>query len=218
MRLLLVEDDAQLGESLKTALERASFAVDWEREGRHIASQVALARYDAVVLDLGLPGRSGLEILGEMRSAGDLTPVLVLTARDTLRDKLAGFESGADDYLTKPFEVEELLVRLRALIRRASKVADLVIQCGAVRLAPDERRAWLGDNEVELTATELALLEVLMRNAGAFVSKHRIYESLYDWDRDVDPSVLHVYVSRLRKLFGADFIETLRGVGYRVRK
>ena len=218
MRLLLVEDDAHLGESLETALKRANFAVDWEREGTHIASQVGMGNYDAVVLDLGLPGKSGLEILRELREGGDLTPVLILTARDTLQDKLSGFETGADDYLTKPFEVEELLVRLRALIRRNSKVADLVIQCGDVRLAPDQRQAWLRDEEIELTATELALLETLMRNAGTFVSKHRIYESLYDWDKEVDTSVLHVYISRLRKLFGAEFIETLRGVGYRVRK
>ena len=218
MRLLLVEDDAQLGESLETALKRGNFAVDWERDGTHIASQVEIGSYDAVVLDLGLPGKSGLEILGELRTAGDLTPVLILTARDTLQDKLSGFETGADDYLTKPFEIEELLVRLRALIRRNSKVADLVIQCGDVKLAPDQRLAWLRDEEIELTATELALLEILMRNAGTFVSKHRIYEGLYDWDKEVDSSVLHVYISRLRKLFGAEFIETLRGVGYRVRQ
>ena len=177
-----------------------------------------MSTYDAVVLDLGLPGKSGIEVLREMREAGNLTPVLILTARDTLQDKLTGFETGADDYLTKPFEIEELLVRLRALIRRNSKVADVIIQCGDVRLAPDQRQAWLKDREIELTATELALLETLMRNAGTFVSKHRIYESLYDWDKEVDTSVLHVYISRLRKLFGADFIETLRGVGYRVRK
>ena len=218
MRLLLVEDDAQLGESLETALKRANFAVDWERDGTHIAAQIDVANYDAVVLDVGLPGKTGLEIMRELRGGGDLTPVLLLTARDTLEDKLAGFESGADDYLTKPFEVEELLVRLRALIRRNSKVADLVIQCGNVKLAPDQRQAWIGENEVELTATELGLLEILMRNAGTFVSKHRIYEGLYDWDKEVDSSVLHVYISRLRKLFGAEFIETLRGVGYRVRK
>lgn len=218
MRLLLVEDDVQLGESLETALKRASFAVDWERDGSHIAAQVGMSNYDAVVLDLGLPGKSGLEILKELRTAGDLTPVLILSARDTLQDKLSGFETGADDYLTKPFEVEELLVRLRALIRRNSKVADLVIHCGEVKLAPDQRQAWLNDEEIDLTATELALLEILMRNAGTFVSKHRIYESLYDWDQEVDTSVLHVYISRLRKLFGAAFIETLRGVGYRVRK
>jgi len=218
MRLLLVEDDAQLGESLDTALRRGGFAVDWERDGSHIANQVSISNYDAVVLDLGLPGKSGLEILKELREAGDLTPVLVLTARDTLQDKLAGFETGADDYLTKPFETQELLVRLRALIRRNSKVTDVVIQCGNVRLAPDQRQAWLEEREIELTATELALLEILMRNAGTFVSKHRIYEGLYNWDKEVDTSVLHVYISRLRKLFGAEFIETLRGVGYRVRQ
>jgi len=218
MRLLLVEDDAHLGESLKTALERSGFAVDWERDGAHIASQVRLGSYDAVVLDVGLPGKSGLKILAELRAGGDGTPVLILTARDTLRDKLAGFESGADDYLTKPFEADELLARLRALIRRNSKVQDLVLECGPVRLAPEQRQAWLRGGEVDLTATEFALLETLMRNAGTFVSKHRIYESLYAWDREVDTSVLHVYISRLRKLFGADFIETLRGVGYRVRK
>lgn len=218
MRLLLVEDDVQLGESLETALKRGNFAVDWERDGTHIAAQIELGSYDAVVLDLGLPGKSGLEILKGLRETGNLTPVLILTARDTLQDKLSGFEIGADDYLTKPFEVEELLVRLRALIRRNSKIADLVIQCGEVKLAPDQRQAWLADREVDLTATELALLEILMRNAGTFVSKHRIYESLYDWDKEVDNSVLHVYISRLRKLFGAGFIETLRGVGYRVRQ
>jgi DNA-binding response OmpR family regulator len=218
MRLLLVEDDVQLGESLETALKQAGFAVDWEREGDHIAAQVTMSRYDAVVLDLGLPGKSGLEILAELRNSGNLTPVVILTARDTLQDKLTGFKTGADDYLTKPFEIEELLVRIRALIRRNSKVADLVIQCGPVKLAPDQRQAWLNDIEIDLTATELGLLEILMRNAGTFVSKHRIYESLYNWDKEVDTSVLHVYISRLRKLFGAEFIETLRGVGYRVRK
>lgn len=218
MRILLVEDSYQLGESLVTTLRRESFAVDWEQRGSAISSQVELGYYDLLILDLGLPDKSGLEVLEELRSAGKTTPVLILTARDTLEDKLAGFRFGADDYITKPFEVDELMARIRALIRRNSPVSELVLKSGIVSLAPEKRQTFLGEKEVELTATEFVLLELLMRNAGTFVSKHRLYEGLYDWGAEVDSSILHVYISRLRKLFGSEFIETLRGVGYRVKK
>lgn len=218
MRILLVEDDRHLGASLHRALMLGGYACDWIKDGAQVLSVLGSTHFDLLVLDIGLPGRSGLEILREIRSRRIQIPVLLLTARDTVEDKVDGLDSGADDYLTKPFELEELHARIRVLLRRYSDVDQNILQCGKVRLDCKEREVSLDNAPVELTATETAILEMLMRNGGHYVSTKRLEDSIYSWGREVESNTVQVYISRLRKRFGNDFIENKRGVGYRVSK
>jgi DNA-binding response OmpR family regulator len=219
MRVLLVEDDPVLGETLKTDLQRAGFALDWARDGidgEHLGMEEP---YDAAVLDLGLPGRPGLEVLAHWRRAGRELPVLILTARDAWHEKVAGFKAGADDYLGKPFHVEELVARLNALMRRASGNAGGVLEVQGLRL-DEERQVVLGDggNETPLTATEFRLLRYFMLNPDKVLSKNRLTEHVYDFDSDKDSNVIEVYVRRLRQKLGEGWIHTRRGQGYVFRR
>lgn len=218
MRILLVEDDYQLGESLKSALMMENYAVDLEQDGAQVIPMLQAGDYDLMVLDLGLPNVSGDEILKKLRASNDPLPILVLTARDSTEDKVAGFDLGADDYLTKPFEMEELFARLRSLLRRSVGRARPVLVSGDVELDPKEKLVTKGGEMVTLTAKEFSVLEALMSRAGRFVSKSRLEEGMYAWGDEVGSNTVEVYISRLRKYFGSDFIETLRGVGYRVKK
>jgi len=218
MRVLLVEDDYQLGESLKSALCLENYAVDLETDGAKVIPMLAAGDYDMMVLDLGLPNISGDEILKKIRAADDPLPVLVLTARNTTEDKIESLDLGADDYLTKPFDIDELFARLRSLIRRSSGRARPVLISGDVELEPKEKIVKQAGNTVILTAKELSILEALMSKPGRFVSKSRLEESMYTWGDEIESNTVEVYISRLRKYFGRDFIETLRSVGYRVKK
>ncbi len=218
MRLLLVEDDAMIGASVQDGLRQDGFAVDWVRDGN--AAELALAneRYDLVLLDLGLPGKSGLDVLAALRKRGSVVPVLILTARDAVGDRVKGLDSGADDYLVKPFDLDELAARVRALLRRQAGRAEPVIRHGELALNPATHEATLRGAALTLTAREFALLEALLERPGAILSKAQLEERLYGWNEEVESNTVEVYVHSLRKKLGADFIRNVRGVGYMIPK
>jgi two-component system response regulator QseB len=214
MRLLLVEDDAMLGESVRRALRNEGHAVDWVQDGQ--AAELALAgeAYDALLLDLGLPRKGGLDVLRGLRRRGDRTPVLVLTAQDAVRERVAGLDAGADDYLVKPFDVHELAARLRALQRRSAGRAEPVIEHGPIVLNPATHEVLLDGAPVALTAREFSLLHALLEHPGRPVSRARLEERLYGWEEQVESNAVEVHVHSLRRKLGAGWIKTLRGVGY----
>ena len=216
MRILLVEDDIQLGESLEAALRLEQYAVDWIRSGDPVRATLSATPYDLLILDLGLPGVPGMQVLRQLRSDKHLLPVLLLTARNTLADKVDGLDSGADDYLTKPFEMDELFARVRSLLRRKGDNKTQQLQAAGITLDPVDKLVTYNSEPVTLTAREFAILEILIRNAGRFVSRARLEEGIYSWGEEVGSNTVEVYVSRLRKRFGSDSIETMRGVGYRI--
>ena len=214
MRILVVEDDLLIGDGLKAGLSQLGFAVDWFRQGREGLAALTAAPFDAVVLDLGLPGMDGMDILSAWRKAGQDVPVLVLTARDALDDRLKGLDAGADDYLVKPFALSEVAARLRALIRRRHGQTSNRLSHGRVSLDPVARAAWLGEVPLELTARELALLELLLSSKDRVLPRELIEEKLYGWGQELESNAVEVYVHHLRKKLGAAFIRTQRGVGY----
>ena len=221
MRILLVEDDQQLGESLEAALSleliaSGQYAVDWLRSGEPVRAALSATPYDLLILDLGLPGVPGMQVLRQLRSDKHTLPVLLLTARNTLADKVDVLDAGADDYLTKPFEMDELFARTRSLLRRKGELKTPRLEAAGITLDPVDRRVDFDGEEVVLTAREFAILEILLRNAGRFVSRARLEEGIYSWGEEVGSNTVEVYVSRLRKRFGSEVIETMRGVGYRI--
>jgi DNA-binding response OmpR family regulator len=215
MRLLLAEDDAPLRESLRAALRQAGFAVDTAADGPEADFLGREEPYDVVVLDLGLPGKSGLEVLRGWRATGSRLPVLVLTARDAWYERVEGFKAGADDYLGKPFHVEELVARLRALVRRGRAEATPAPTVGDLRLDEDRQAAVRSDGEVvPLTGTEFRLLRYFMHHPGKVLSKSRLSDHVYELDADRDSNVIEVHVNHLRQKLGRDLIQTRRGQGY----
>ncbi|HYD29948.1 MAG TPA: response regulator transcription factor [Azospirillaceae bacterium] len=218
MRVLVVEDDRDLARQLKSALEVAGYVVDPAFNGEEGHFLGDNEPYDVVVLDLGLPVLDGLSVLKRWRSDGRSFPVLILTARDRWTEKVEGIDAGADDYLTKPFQIEELLARLRALIRRASGHASADLVCGPVRLDTRQSRVTMDGNPVTLTAQEFRVLAYLMHHKGKVVSRTELTEHIYAQDFDRDSNTIEVFVGRLRRKLGADVIETMRGQGYRLRE
>jgi two-component system OmpR family response regulator/two-component system response regulator QseB len=218
MRILLVEDDPQLGDGLTVGLRQARFAVDWVKDGAAADAALASESFDLVVLDLGLPRLSGMDLLHRLRGRGQSLPVMILTARDATADKIAGLDGGADDYLVKPVDLDELAARIRALGRRAAGRAQPVLRHGAVTLDPASRRVTVADFPVELSAREFALLHALLDNAGRVMSRVQLESSIYGWRDEPDSNALEVHIHHLRKKLGADFIKTLRGVGYLIPK
>ena len=216
MRVLLVEDDALLGDGIRAGLRLADYAVDWVRDGE--AARLALLDhdYDACVLDLGLPKKDGLAVLRDLRARGSQLPVLVLTARDTAADKIGGLDAGADDYLTKPFDLGELQARMRALLRRAAGAATPLLTHGAIVLDPAARRVTLAGEPVKLSGREYALLHDLLSHRNLVRSRAQLEESLYAWGEEAESNTVEVYIHFLRKKLGADSIETVRGFGYRI--
>ncbi|MGK2911422.1 MAG: response regulator transcription factor [Sphingobium sp.] len=214
MRLLIVEDEPSLGQQLKNTLEGAGYAVDLATDGEDGHFLGTTEAYDAVVLDLGLPEIDGLTVLDRWRKDGKVFPVLVLTARDSWSDKVAGLDAGADDYLAKPFQSEELIARLRALIRRASGNASSELIAGDVRLDTRSGKVTLNGEPVKLTAQEYKLLSYLIHHKGKVVSRTELIEHIYDQDFDRDSNTIEVFVTRIRKKLGADVITTIRGLGY----
>ena len=214
MRLLVVEDDKDLNRQICTALTQAGYAVDRAFDGEDGWYLGDTEPYDAVVLDLGLPKKDGISVLNDWRKAGRTMPVLILTARDRWSDKVQGFDSGADDYVAKPFHIEEILARLRALLRRAAGHATSELTCGPVVLDTRAGRIFVHGNAVKLTSHEFRLLSYLMHHAGRVVSRSELVEHLYDQDFDRDSNTIEVFIGRLRKKLGIDIIQTLRGLGY----
>jgi DNA-binding response OmpR family regulator len=216
LRVLLVEDDALLGDGIRAGLRLADYAVDWVRDGE--AARLALLDhdYDACVLDLGLPKKDGLAVLRDLRARGSQLPVLVLTARDTAADKIGGLDAGADDYLTKPFDLGELQARMRALLRRAAGAATPLLAHGAIVLDPAARRVTLDGQPVKLSGREYALLHDLLSHRNQIRSRTQLEDSLYAWGEEAESNTVEVYIHFLRKKLGAESIETVRGFGYRI--
>ncbi|MFC7053799.1 response regulator transcription factor [Hansschlegelia quercus] len=214
MRLLVVEDDPDLNRQIATALEEAGYAVDRALDGEEGHFLGDTEPYDAIVLDLGLPKKDGISVLEQWRRDGRSTPVLILTARDRWSDKVQGFDAGADDYVAKPFHMEEILARVRALLRRASGHASSELLCGPVRLDTRAGRVTIDGNAIRLTSHEYRLLAYMMHHQGRVVSRTELVEHLYDQDFDRDSNTIEVFVGRLRKKLGPDVIQTVRGLGY----
>ncbi len=218
MRILLVEDDRLLGDGTRNSLGHLGFTVDWMNDGQQALDALTVESYDAIVLDIGLPRQDGYSVLKSLRERGLHTPVLLLTARDDKLDKLKGFGLGADDYVVKPVDMEELAARLRALIRRTAGRATARIAVGAVAIDPDSRQVWLNGETVELSAREFGLLELLMQNADRVMTRAQLEQNIYGWDDSTDSNTIEVFIHHLRKKLGSDFIQTLRGIGYTVRR
>jgi len=216
VRILLVEDDALLGDGIRAGLKLADYAVDWVRDGD--AARLALLDHDyhACILDLGLPRRDGLSVLKDLRRNGKQLPVLILTARDTSADKIAGLDAGADDYLTKPFDLLELQARLRALLRRAGGAAAPTLAHAGVVLDPASKQVSRNGQPVSLSAREYTLLHDLLRHKAHIRSRSQLEESLYSWGEETGSNTVEVYIHNLRRKLGADFIHTVRGLGYRL--
>jgi DNA-binding response OmpR family regulator len=216
MRILLVEDDAILGDGILAGLKLADYAVDWVKDGESARLALLDHPYDACVLDLGLPKRDGLSVLNDLRSRGSRLPVLILTARDTSADKISGLDAGADDYLTKPFDLPELLARLRAIVRRASGEASPTLEHAGVLLEPAAKRVSFNGQPVTLSAREYSLLHDMLRHKNQIRTRAQLEESLYAWGEETGSNTVEVYVHHLRKKFGSDFIRTIRGLGYQL--
>lgn len=216
MRVLLVEDDSMVGEGLRKALRQDGFSVDWVQDGRAAELAVSGENYDVMLLDLGLPRKSGLEVLKSIREAGSLIPVLVLTARDSVADRVTGLDAGADDYLVKPFDVEELEARIRALMRRQAGRADALVRLGDLTVNPATREVQWQGRPVNLSGREFALLSAFIDRPGAVLSLAQLEEKIYGWGDEVGSNTVEVYIHALRKKLSADFIKNVRGVGYTV--
>lgn len=214
MRILLVEDDRLLGDGLAAGLAQAGYAVEWLRDGEAAVAALSAERFAAVVLDLGLPRRDGLSVLQWLRGRHDATPVLILTARDRLEDKVRGLDLGADDYVLKPFDLDEIAARLRALVRRAHGRPEPVLTLGDVALNPAARTVTRAGEMVELTPREFDLLHLLLQNPDRVLTRRALEEQLYTWNDAVDSNALEVHIHHLRKKLGGDLIRTVRGVGY----
>jgi two-component system, OmpR family, response regulator QseB len=216
MRLLLVEDDTMLGRGMRQGLAEAGFTVDWVTDGH--AAELALANgvYDLALLDVGLPAKDGMTLLSEMRARRDALPVLIVTARDSVADRVAGLNAGADDYVLKPFDLDELVARVRALLRRRAGAAGPLLECGGIVLDPVRREVRKDGQEVPLSAREFALLEALMQRPGAVLSREQLEDTVYGWGEEVGSNAVEVHLHKLRRKLGPDAIRNVRGVGYKV--
>jgi two-component system, OmpR family, response regulator QseB len=218
MRLLLVEDDLLLGNGIQVILQGAGYAVDWLTDGEAALHALNIETFDGAVLDLNLPRKSGLEILKHLRSTGKVLPVLILTARDTLQDKISGLDLGADDYMVKPFEIDELLARLRALLRRSKGRATTHLEYKELRLDPNALLVTLHNEIVTMSNKEFSILQTLLENVGHIISRQRLEESIYAWDNMVESNAIEVHIHHLRRKLGKNFIKTIRGMGYIIPK
>ncbi|MBX5160613.1 MULTISPECIES: response regulator transcription factor [unclassified Rhizobium] len=218
MRILLVEDDSILGSSLKRALEKHAYGVDWMRDGQSGLEAAEHSHFAAVILDINLPVLGGIGVLKGIRRKGNTVPVLLLTALDAVRQKVEGLDEGADDYLIKPFDLDELLARLRALIRRREGRAESILRCGDIEVDPAAMVARKGSLQVHTTAKEFHLLKLLMERSGRYVTKNDIEYALYDANSTVESNAIEVTIYNLRKKLGTDFIKSIRGIGYMIER
>lgn len=218
MHALLVEDDQMIAAGILTALRQEGYATDWLRDGVSASDALRAEYFDIVLLDLGLPKRDGLEVLRELRRRKSLTPVMIITARDEVPDRIAGLNAGADDYLVKPFDLDELIARARALLRRSAGQSAPVIEHGGVCLDPVTHSVMQNGHPIVTPAKEFAVLEALLLRPGAVLSRQQLEQRIYGWDDDIGSNAVEVYVHSLRRKLGTDFIRTLRGVGYYIPK
>jgi two-component system, OmpR family, response regulator len=214
MRLLLVEDDPMVGDAVREGLHQEGYAIDWVRDGKAAETALRAEQYDLVLLDLGLPRRDGLEVLASLRAAHNDVPVLIITARDTPPDRVKGLDTGADDYVVKPFDLDELAARVRALLRRAAGRAEPEIRAGALTIKPATREVFVEDRAVALSAREFALLEALAERPGVVLSRSQLETRLYGWGEEIASNAVEVHVHNLRRKLGIDVIRNVRGVGY----
>jgi len=218
MRVLLVEDDAMIGAGVAQALKDASYATDWVRDGEQALSALEHQHYDVVLLDLGLPGTDGLDVLRSLRARKNHVPLLIITARDALEDRVLGLDGGADDYVVKPFEIAELLARLRAVIRRKGGTTGPLLSNGVLRLDPATREAGVGGTSVRLSSREFALLQALLLRPGAILSRSELEDRLYGWGEEVESNAVEFFIHSLRKKLGSSAIKNVRGLGWMVSK
>ena len=218
MRLLLVEDDLMIGESVLDLLRAEAYAVDWVKDGEMADTALDTQTYDLVLLDLGLPRRDGLAVLRRLRQRKDRTPVLITTARDAVAQRVEGLDMGADDYIVKPYELDELLARIRALIRRASGRAEPVYEHQGISIDPVTREVLVNGQPVVLSAREWAVLQLLLARPGMVLSRRQLEEKIYSWKDDVSSNAVEVYIHGLRKKLGAGLIQNVRGIGYMIPK
>ncbi len=218
MRILLIEDDELLGDGVKTGLSQHGFTVDWVTDGQTGLEALQASEFDTIILDLGLPKLSGEELLREMRTQGNKSPVLILTAKDTVQDCVALLDSGADDYMTKPFDITELAARLRALQRRQIERGEPTIEYKGLVLDPAAHTVVKNGELMTIPRREFALLHKLLVHQGQVLSRQQLMQSIYTWDQDIDSNALEVHIHNLRKKLDADFIKTIRGVGYMIEK
>ena len=214
MRILLAEDDSLLGDGLRAGLRQLGFQVDWVRDGNAAERELATGDYAAAVLDLGLPFKDGLDVLRDVRALKVTTPVLVLTARDAVPDRIAGLDLGADDYVLKPVDLNELGARLRALVRRSHGQVQDVLRCGGIALDPSARQVTQDGNAVALATREFDLLHALMLSAGRVMSREQLEQKLYSWGHEVESNAIEVHIHHLRRKLQTDLIQTVRGIGY----
>jgi len=218
MKVLLVEDDLMIGESVQIGLETDSISVDWVKEADAATQALRATTYDVLLLDLGLPGTDGIDLLRQVRASGNSVPVLVVTARDTVAQRVLGLKSGADDYLVKPFDLEELIARIHALVRRAQGKHDLVYRNGDVTVNAATKQVLVDGKQVVLSSKEWAILDALITRPGAILSRSQLEERLYGWTGEVESNAIEVYVHGLRKKLGQQFVVNVRGLGYMVEK
>jgi two-component system response regulator QseB len=218
MRLLLAEDDRMIGAGIQRGLRQDGFVVDWVQDGRAAEHALAESVHDLLVLDLGLPRKEGLDVLRAMRGRGDARPVLIVTARDAVGDRVAGLDAGADDYVVKPFELTELAARIRALLRRSAGRTERVLACGDIELDPATRETRFRGAPVALSAREFALLEALLTRPGAILSRAQLEDRLYGWGQEIESNAVDVHIHALRRKLGADAIRNVRGVGWMIAK
>lgn len=218
MRLLLVEDDVMIGEAVLDVLRADGYAVDWVRDGVMAETAASSQHYDLILLDLGLPRRDGLEVLRGLRNRKERTPVLVATAHDAVHERIEGLDAGADDYIIKPYDLDELLARIRALIRRSAGRAEPIYEYGSVTINPGTKEVSVGDIPVILSAREWAILEPLLARPGMILSRAQLEEKLFSWKDEINSNAVEVYIHGLRKKLGASLIQNVRGVGYLIPK
>lgn len=218
MRLLLIEDDELLGDAVKAGLTQFGYIVDWLKDGEAARAAVRTESFELIILDLGLPKLSGLGFLQSIRADGNPTPVIILTARESVEDRVKGLDSGADDYIVKPFDLNELSARVRALVRRSQGRADTVLQYRNITLDPAAHSVAVDGVAVNVPRREFALLQKLLENSGQVLSREQLMQSIYGWDEDVDSNALEVHIHNLRKKLNANFIRTIRGIGYMAEK
>lgn len=218
MRLLLVEDDESLGDAVKTGLTQFGYIVEWLKDGETARGIIKTDSFELIILDLSLPKLSGMRLLQTVRNDQNATPIIILTARDSIDDRIKGLDNGADDYITKPFDLNELSARIRALIRRSQGRADTVLQYGNVTLDPAAHTVMVDQELINVPRREFALLQKLLENSGHVLSRDQLMQSIYSWDEDVDSNVLEVHIHNLRKKLNANYIRTIRGIGYMAEK